>query len=141
MIILDTNIISELMRPSPDALVGAWLSRLGDTPLSTTTITISEIIYGVERLPAGNRKQQLLDNFQILIDPEDGLAIHPFDSDAAILCGGYRAEREARGDHAHPSDMMIAGIAGAHGASLATRNIKDFSGLPVQLINPFEAEN
>ena len=140
MIILDTNIISELMRPVPDRLIGTWLSRLGDIAMATTTITISEIVYGLERLPAGRRKQALLQNFQSLIDPEDGLAIHALDSEAAYLCGRYRAERENRGEHAHPSDMMIAGIAGVHGASLATRNTKDFSGLPIRIINPFEIE-
>ena len=98
MIILDTNIISELMRPVPDRLIGTWLSRLGDIPLATTTITISEIVYGLERLPAGRRKQALLQNFQSLIDPEDGLAIHALDSEAAYLCGRYRAERENRGE-------------------------------------------
>ncbi len=138
MILLDTNIISELMRPAPAETVAQWMSRLGDEPLATTAITVSEIAYGLDRLADGQRKQTLWQRFQEFIAPEGGLPILPFDEDAALVGGQYRALRECQGVHAHPSDMMIAGIAGSVGAQLATRNVKDFSGLPISLINPWD---
>ncbi len=139
MILLDTNILSELMRPAPAPLIGQWMSRLGDTPLATTAITISEIVYGLERLEDGRRKDELISRFDQFIAPDGELTILPFDEDAALICGQYRALRERQGLHAPPSDMMIAGIAGALGADLATRNTKDFAGLPITLVNPWEA--
>ncbi|MBB34856.1 MAG: VapC toxin family PIN domain ribonuclease [Hirschia sp.] len=137
MILLDTNILSELMRPAPSPAVEQWLGRLTDTPLATTAITVAEIAYGLERLEDGNRKQDLWARFDQFIDPTSDLAIFPFDEDAALVCGQYRALRESQGQHAHASDMMIAGIAGAIGADLATRNVKDFTGLPIGIINPW----
>lgn len=139
MILLDTNILSELMRPDPAPVIEQWLARLGETPLATTSITISEIAFGLERLEDGRRKKDLIARFDQFIAPGGELTILPFDEHAALICGQYRASRERRGLHAPPSDMMIAGIAGALGASLATRNAKDFSGLPITVINPWEA--
>lgn len=138
MILLDTNILSELMRPAPAPVIGQWMARLGETPLATTAITISEIAFGLERLEDGRRKDDLIARFDQFIAPGGDLTILPFDEDAALICGQYRALRERQGLHAPPSDMMIAGIAGALGASLATRNAKDFSGLPITVINPWD---
>ena len=77
--------------------------------------------------------------FDQLISAAGQLTVLPFDEVAAFVCGRYRALREREGLHAPPSDMMIAGIAGALGADLATRNTKDFSGLPIMVINPWMA--
>lgn len=138
MILLDTNILSELMRPASAPVIGQWMARLGETPLATTAISISEIAFGLERLEQGRRKDGLIARFDQFISPGGDLTILPFGEDAALICGQYRALRERQGLHAQPSDMMIAGIAGALGASLATRNVKDFSGLPITVINPWE---
>lgn len=137
MILLDTNIISELMRPEPAPVVEQWLQSVGDRPVGTTTITISEIAYGLDRLPTGQRKQSLWNQFDMLTGMESGLPIFAFEHEAALLCGLYRAKRENSGAHAHASDMMIAGIAGMNEATLATRNSKDFSGLPIEIVNPW----
>jgi hypothetical protein len=77
--------------------------------------------------------------FDQLIFAAGPLTVLPFDEASALVCGRYRALREREGLHAPPSDMMIAGIAGALGADLATRNTKDFSGLPIMVINPWMA--
>jgi len=139
MILLDTNIISELMRPEPAPVVQQWLGTIGDEPVGTTTITISEIAYGLDRLPAGRRKRALWNQFDMLTGFESGLPIFAFDHEAALRCGQFRALREGEGTHAHASDMMIAGIAGTIDAILATRNSKDFSSLPLEVINPWNA--
>lgn len=137
MILLDTNVISELMRPAPNERVAEWLKSLGPTSLCTSAITISEIVYGLERLPDGQRRQSLWDRFQAFIGPDSGLPILPLDEAGAIFAGQFRYKREAAGSHAHTADMMIAGIASANDAALATRNVKDFAGLGLEIINPW----
>ena len=138
MILLDTNVISELMRAEPDTRFANWLQSLGDEALCTSAVSISEVIYGLERLPDGKRKQSLWDRFEAFMGPESGFPIFAFDEAAAILAGRFRHQREQAGLHAHFADMMIAGIADANGLSIATRNVKDFEGLGVDLINPWE---
>lgn len=137
MILLDTNVISELMRPAPDERVAEWMQSLGSEPLCTSAITISEIVYGLERLPDGQRKQGLWDRFQVFVGPDSDLPILAFDESAAIFTGEFRNVREVLGAHAHTSDMMIAGIAAANEATLATRNTKDFEKLPITKIDPW----
>jgi hypothetical protein len=134
VIVLDTNVISELMKPAPDPAVRDWLMALGDTPLATTSITVAEIEYGVRRLPDGRRKAGLYARFETLID---ALVVLPLDELAGRGSGQLRALREAAGLSAAPSDMMIAGVTAVAGAALATRNERDFQGLPIEVINPW----
>lgn len=94
-IVLDTNNLSELMRPVPDPVIGRWMSVLGETSLSTTTVTISEIAFGLERLEDGRRKSDFIARFDQLIAPASDLTVLPFDEAAAFLCGKYRALRES----------------------------------------------
>ena len=136
MIILDTNVVSELMRPEPHEHVRDWLRRSGDVRLTTTAITVAEITHGLERLPDGRRKSNLQAAFVKLLD---ALGVLPLDGAAGFKAGKFRALREAVGHPSSPSDMMIAGIAVASGASLATRNTKDFEALPLTLIDPWAA--
>ncbi len=134
MIILDTNVISELMKSEPHVHLRDWLSRLGDAPLTTTSVTVAEITYGLERLPDGKRKSDLQAAFMKLLD---ALGVLPLDDVAATKAGKFRALREAAGHPSAPSDMMIAGIVAVYGARLATRNIKDFEALPLILTDPW----
>lgn len=136
MTILDTNVVSELMKPSPDMSVRDWLMRLGDMPLRTTAITISEIEFGLRRLPDGQSRTSLQARFEALAA---ALSVLPLDEAAAWETGRLRAMRETAGLPSQPSDMMIAGIAAATGVALATPNIRDFEGLPIQLIDPWRA--
>lgn len=136
MIVLDTNVVSELMKPSPDTSVRDWLARLGDAPLVTTAVTIAEIEFGLRRLPDGRRKADLTARFEAFVG---ALIVLPLDEAAAREAGRLLAIREAAGFASHPSDMMIAGITASAGTALATRNIKDFEILPLQLIDPWRA--
>ncbi len=103
-------------------------------PLATTAITIAELEFGLQRLPDGRRKADLKARFEMFAA---ALTALPLDEAAGRLAGRFRAEREAANLSSQPSDMMIAGIVAANDASLATRNTKDFQGLPIQLINPW----
>lgn len=135
--LLDTNVVSELMRPTPDAKVRAWLGGLGATPLATSAVTIAEIVFGLARLPEGKRRSDLMERFDALILGPPTLPVLDLDAQAGRLAGEFRALRESMGLGSSPSDMMIAGVAMANGASLATRNVDDFSGLPISVVNPW----
>ncbi len=142
MIVLDTNILSELIRPKPAPEVKNWL--LHDTAretLVTTVITVSEIEYGLARLPDGRRRKALEERFEALIGVHYDFAVLPFDEHAARLCGHLRATREAKGLHAQSADMMIAAITAQADAHLATRNVKDFTETGIDLINPWDGVN
>jgi len=137
VIILDTNVVSELMKPHPDPAVQDWLAGLGETPLATTAITVAEIAFGLQRLADGRRRAALEARFESLVGAESSFAVLAFDDLAARTSGRLRAMRQAAGRGASASDMMIAGIAAAQGATVATRNVRDFDGLPIQVIDPW----
>jgi predicted nucleic acid-binding protein len=134
MIVLDTNIVSELMKAAPDSAVRDWLARVDDTSLTTTAVTVAEIEFGLNRLPVGRRRGDLQARFEALVTT---IGVLPLDETAAMNAGRLRAMREAAGLPSSPSDMMIAGIAAAVGASLATRNVRDFSGLGIDVRDPW----
>ncbi len=139
MIVLDTNILSELVRPFPALEIKNWLlNKTANETLATTAITVSEIEYGLARLPDGRRRKDLEERFEMLTGAQFDFVVLPFEEKAARLAGRLRAAREASGLHAHSADMMIAAICALAGASLATRNTKDFTGTGIELINPWE---
>lgn len=107
---------------------------LGETPLTTTAVTIAEIEFGLQRLPNGRRKIDLHTRFETLISALPVLAL---DEPAAREAGRLRAMRQSVGSPSQPSDMMIAGVTAAAGAALATRNVKDFAGLPIEIVDPW----
>lgn len=135
MIILDTNVVSELMKAEPDPRVKNWLRAIDDTTLVTTAVTVMEIEYGIGRLPEGRRRRELKARFATLAG---ALAVLPLDGPAAFRAGQFRIDRETAGFPSQPSDMMIAGIAAVAEASLATRNVKDFEGLPLRVVDPWQ---
>ena len=134
MIVLDTNVVSELMKAAPDVSVRRWLASLGATPLTTTAITVAEIQFGLRRLPDGRRKTDLQARFDAFAAT---LGVLPLDESAARETGRLRAMREAAGMPSQPSGMMIAGIAATAGAALATPNTRDFEALPIELLDPW----
>lgn len=135
MIVLDTNVISELMTLHPAKSVQKWLNALNESQIGITSITISEIHYGLHRLPEGRRRNALFERF---ISLTQSLEIFVLDESAAAYTGVFRALRENMGLPSTPSDMMIAGIVASVSASLATRNTRDFLHLPITIINPWE---
>lgn len=138
MIILDTNVISEPTRPTPNANVVAWLHRQKFESLYTTATTLSELFFSIEALPSGRRRNTLRLATEALIDRFFGPRILPFDQAAAIVCGGIVARLRAAGDKPSYNDGQIIAIALVHGATVATRDTKPFLDAGLRVINPFQ---
>lgn len=137
MILLDTNVVSELMREAPEGAVRQWIEAQNPITLGITTITIAEIQYGIARLPKGKRRTQLTQSFEAFVRHAFGDRVFPFHVPAAYLYGVMAAEREQAGMKVDAVDMMIAAIAKSEKAAVATRNTKDFEGCGLRLINPW----
>lgn len=138
MIVLDTNVISEIVRREPNERVVAWLSDLTDDA-AITAITIAELLAGVRRLPSGKRKALLSGAIDEALEPYRGTsAILSFDDRAAQECAEVFVAREQMGLPVHTADAQIAAICRVHGATCATRNGKDFEGTGVKLVNPWD---
>lgn len=136
MIVLDTNVISEAMRPSPSAMVAAWMARENADSLFTTAVTEAEILLGVAILPNGRRKLDLENAAQRVMALFSG-RILPFDSVAAQTFADIVAERRRIGRPINDFDAQIAAIARSRKAVLATRNVCDFDDAGVTVINPW----
>ncbi len=136
MIVVDTNVLSELMRPRPDTRVMAWFEALETDDVSITAITVGEIRRGVERLPLGRRRDELTMVADRLLD---GLAdrVLPFDRPAAERWGVLMATLEREGRPIGNLDVQIASIVHAHRATLATRNVRDFDDCGITVVDPF----
>lgn len=139
MIILDTNVISELTRPVPDSGVIAWLDSQPAEETAITAITAAELRYGVRRLPDGRRKTELSDAVNALIATDFRDRVEPFDVYAADQYADVVATQERAGQPISISDAQIAAICRVMNAALATRNTSDFIGTGVNLINPWKA--
>lgn len=137
MIILDTNVVSECLKARPDPLVVAWLSSQPRARLFTTTIVESEILYGVRLLPEGARKAALTQAVQAIFEDEFAGRVLGFDRGAAAAYAEIVCARRSAGKPIAQFDVMIAAVAHAAGAVLATRNVKDFEGCGVELVNPW----
>src|SRR5262245_42006863 len=140
MIILDTNVVSELMEVEPAAEVEAWLDRTDESALWLTTILVFEIKGGLDKMDNGRRKRRLLAAFDALLQIDFRERVLPFDLDAAMEAARLEAERERRGRPIDIRDTLIAGIAISRGAAIATRNVRHFADLPVDVINPWDAQ-
>lgn len=136
MIILDTNVLSALMRKEPDLQVGDWLDRQPRSSIWITSITVLEIRYGLQILPSGKRRISLEEAFEELSE-RLGQRIAEFDAAAGKLAGDLMATRHKGGRPVDLRDTMIAGITLAHNATLATRNTVHFEDTKISLINPW----
>jgi toxin FitB len=141
MIILDTNVISELMKQAPNAGVVAWLGDQPATGVFTTTITEAELRYGVALLPRGRRQKSLAAALEAMLTKDFADRILSFDGSAAIAYAAVAAQCRAAGRPITQFDAQIAAIARSRGAALATRNIADFDGCEIELINPWDAKS
>lgn len=137
MILLDTNIISEMMKATPSANVSEWLDQQPVAEVFITTITIAEITYGLQALPNGNRRTVLSDAFDKTVIEAFKHRILSFDEQAAHLYGEIMSRRKSLGQPLSILDGQIAAIARAHRLKLATRNVRDFGECGLELINPF----
>jgi predicted nucleic acid-binding protein len=138
MLILDTNVISETMLPEPSPRVLAWWSQQDKSgELHVTTVTVAEILFGIEILPRGKRHAKLLAEAEAMFSEDFAGRILPFDEDAARVFPQVAATRRGQGRPMAEFDAQIAAIARSRGAALATRNIADFEGCGVRLVNPW----
>ena len=137
MIVLDTNIISELMRVNADPGVLGWIASLEPDEVFTTTITQAEILAGLALLPAGRRRDAIASEADRAFARLGPRQILQFDSGAARAYADIIAIRSRVGRPIQPMDAQIAALARSRSATLATRNVKDFSDCGVALINPW----
>ena len=140
MIILDTNVLSEVMKVRPSARVVQWLKQYPPPRLFITTITQAEILYGLELLPKGKRRFALESALEAMFTEDFEGRILPFDSDAARVFARIASARRAAGRSVTEFDTQIAAIAFAHGAVVATRNTMDFDGCGIAVVNPWVDE-
>ncbi len=140
MIVLDTNVLSEALKPSPSIAVIRWLAAQAPSAVFTTTITLAEILYGIEALPAGKRRTRLLVATEQMFAEQFEGHILPFDEDAARQFASLVASREAAGRPISQFDAMIAAISRLHRAAVATRNTADFEGCGIRIVNPWAEE-
>ncbi|NHN55105.1 type II toxin-antitoxin system VapC family toxin [Calidifontibacter sp. DB0510] len=139
MIVLDTNVISEVFRPRPSPAVVDWLQSLTGE-VAITAITLAELQAGLEALPAGRRSRALRAQVSAALEPylNDG-SVLPFDAAAAPHYAGILTARQSAGLPISTADAQIAAICRAHGATLATRNVKDFVEAGVEVVDPWTA--
>lgn len=138
MILLDTNVLSALMRQSPDAEVIRWLDRQPRASIWTTAITLFEVRFGLQVMSLGRRRTLLVAAFERLIVEVMQNRLAPFDGEAAQYAADVMAVRQKKGRSGELRDTMIAGIALASHATLATRNVKHFEDLSITVVNPWE---
>lgn len=141
MIILDTNVVSEVLRPSPSPSVEAWLAARDGGSIFFTAVGEAELRHGVAILPAGRRRTALARAIDEMLEGEFGGRIVAFDSDAACAYAIIAADRRAAGRPISQFDCQIAAIARVHGAMLATRNAGDYEGCGIAVVNPWQGFN
>jgi predicted nucleic acid-binding protein len=137
VILLDTNVISEVMKLAPSETVLGWLNDEKSTSLYVSTITIGEIEYGLGILPAGKRQRQLKERFERFVALAFSQRVFAYDEAAARTYGEIMGNRREAGRPMSVPDGQIAAIARSKGLALATRNTSDFEDCGVELVNPF----
>ena len=137
MIVLDTNVVSEPLKPAPNTVVLDWLNAQEPQTLYLTTVSLAELHAGVEALPAGRRRDALAQALSTQVLALFGGRILPFDAKAAQAFANANASARSQGNKVGFADCAIGAIALANGFALATRNLRDFKGVGVPLIDPW----
>jgi predicted nucleic acid-binding protein len=138
VIVLDTNVISELLTPAPNVAVIEWLGAQHPLSVFTTAITEAEILYGLRLLPHGRRRRDLEAAVLPIFNEDMSGRVLPFDRDAADVYAIIATNRREAGRPISQFDAQIAAITVSRGASVATRNVSDFEGIGLQIINPWK---
>ena len=138
-LLLDTNVVSELMRISPSIAVLKWATDQSEDQVYFSSIGEAELRYGAAILPIGRRKVTLMADIERMLANAFPNRILPFDSDAARAYSNLVAERRKVGRSVSQMDCQIAAIAHARNLIVATRNVSDFEGLDVEVVNPWTA--
>lgn len=139
MIVLDTNVVSELMRLQPDSAVEAWVAGRAATTLFLSVVSEAELLYGVAIMPAGQRRDTLESEVEEMLRDDFAGRVLPFDSDAARSYAEIAASCRAAGRPVSQSDGQIAAIARSRGMAVATRNVRHFEGMAIDLVDPWVA--
>ena len=139
VIILDTDVLSALMRRQPDPVVAAWLDRQPAVSIWTSSVTIFETRLGIAILPEGRRRRDLEPSFEIALRKDIEGRVAPFDEAAAEAAATIAAAQRAAGSPVETRDVEIAGVVMARRATLATRNKRHFAGIGIPLIDPWSA--
>lgn len=139
MIILDTNVVSEPLKPAPEPVVLEWLNAQDPETLYLTTVNLAELLAGVEVMPAGRRRTELNQSLIEQVMPLFEDRILSFDRKAAQVFARINASAQAAGNPISFADCAIAAIASARGFMLATRNVRDFKGTNIKILNPWSA--
>ena len=137
MFVLDANVVSDLMRLAPDPAVASWVVGRATASLFLTAISEAELRFGLAVMPPGRRRDGLAAGLERMLRPGFANRILPFDSTAARDYAGIAAARRAAGRPVSQLDSQIAAIAHSRGMAVATRNIRDFEGMGIALINPW----
>ena len=138
MIVLDTNVLSEMMRPEPDSTVAAWISARPASSLFTTTVTQAEILYGLRLLPLGRRRAGLETAASEMFATDFAGRVLPFDQAAAQAYAEIAVTRHRSGRPITQFDAQIAAIARSRDAGVATRNVADFEDCGIGVIDPWQ---
>jgi len=138
MIVLDTNIISELIKSSPDRNVVLWFRREAQSNLYLNSVVVMEQSFGAERFYLRTGSDRYIRSLENLLATQFRGRVLEFIEGTPVLSGRLRAKRESMGRPISVQDAMIAAICLSHDATLATRDTKDFEGLDLKLVNPFE---
>jgi toxin FitB len=138
MMVLDTNVVSELMRVSPDPKVLAWIDRQNSDTLYLTSTIAAELLHGVARLPTGIRKRNMSQELSLFLEQDFANRILPFDLSSAHNYAELLSSREAVGRPIDALDAQIAAVCIQHAATLVTRNQKHFVDLGLDLIDPWQ---
>jgi hypothetical protein len=137
VLILDTNVISEILRPEPHETVVQWFEEQPRHQLFTTAITQAEILYGITLLPTGSRRQKLLEIAEAIFEEDLSSRVLAFGAEAAGYYAQIAAARRSAGRPISQFDAMIAAIARLHDGKLVTRNVSDFDNCGIDVINPW----
>lgn len=139
MILLDTNVVSELMKSAPEPAVLAWIDAMPAATVFVSAITRAEILYGIALAPEGKRRDRLEQAAHTAFETFFRGRVLPFDSEAADAFATLAAGRRQADRPISQADAQIAAIARSRGAELATRNVPDFEGCGVEIVNPWGA--
>ncbi len=138
-VLLDTNVVSELIRKTPDPAVETWAAGRSLEDLFFSAVGEAELRYGAAILPAGRRRKSLVSDIERMLRDAFEDRILPFDSDAARAYAGIAAARRSTGRPIGSADCQIAAIARSRDMAVATRNVRDFEALGVEVVDPWTA--
>lgn len=138
MIVLDTNVVSELMKSEPAVAVADWIARQPATSLYTTSVTQAEILNGIMLLPSGKRRTALEAAAEAMFQEDFGGRVLPFGGDAARAYAQIAVQRRRAGRPISQFDAQIAAIARSARAAIATRNVGDYEGCGIAVLNPWD---